>query len=270
MKILSTQYSCSRAYLLADYHKLLIRSVVHHKLYSGKNKSSTAKVLYEKVSGFTVHFFSYAQVIDLFEEIFIFQAYASDHACPAPVIIDCGGNIGLSVLFFKKQYPLSIVMAFEPDKETFILLEKNIRDNNLSHVSLFNYALSNVEGVAALYKNNTISGSLTMSLVQSPDKPKIEMVQTRRLSTYIHGTVHTLKIDVEGSETEIINDLAESARLQLIEKIIIEYHPKITGVSPEEFISRIEECGFSCKPVANLLHAGSVDVLIYCTRRKVA
>ena len=40
--------------------------------------------------------------------------------------IDCGANIGISILFFKKQYPDCTIMAFEPNPHAFPLLEKNV------------------------------------------------------------------------------------------------------------------------------------------------
>ena len=41
----------------------------------------------------------------------------------APVILDCGANIGLSVIYFKQLYPNSKITAFEPDPDVFKVLK---------------------------------------------------------------------------------------------------------------------------------------------------
>jgi FkbM family methyltransferase len=42
----------------------------------------------------------------------------------SPYIIDAGANIGLSIIYFKKKYPNSKIVAFEPDKLIFNILKK--------------------------------------------------------------------------------------------------------------------------------------------------
>ena len=48
-----------------------------------------------------------------------------------PIIIDCGANIGVSVVYFKKLFPKSKIIAFEPDPFLFKYLKKNIEKNGL-------------------------------------------------------------------------------------------------------------------------------------------
>jgi hypothetical protein len=92
--------------------------------------------------GYQIYFHSYPEVIDLVEEIFIEQVYDVNVKTSSPVIIDCGSNIGISVLYFKIVFPGSTIRAFEPDTLTHDLLKKNIEANNLSGVQVFNCALS--------------------------------------------------------------------------------------------------------------------------------
>jgi FkbM family methyltransferase len=60
--------------------------------------------------------------------------------------LDCGANIGLATLFFKRLYPESEIHAFEPDPETFKMLRRNVEQNSLSYVYLYNVALSDQQG----------------------------------------------------------------------------------------------------------------------------
>src|SRR5262245_3958230 len=44
-----------------------------------------------------------------------------------PVILDCGANIGISVLNYKRQFPRAHIVAFEPDPEFAPVLRRNLK-----------------------------------------------------------------------------------------------------------------------------------------------
>jgi len=62
-----------------------------------------------------------------YKEIFEQQIYRFRSNNQRPFIIDGGANIGLSILYFKKIYPLSQIVAFEPDEKIFSVLQRNIQ-----------------------------------------------------------------------------------------------------------------------------------------------
>jgi FkbM family methyltransferase len=266
LRILSTSYRYGKVSVLYCYVRLVIKSFAHHRL-SFRKREQRSKVLEENVMGFTIRFFTHAQLIDLFEEILIFQVYDHTNADPKPLIIDCGSNIGISVLYFKKIYPAARIIAFEPDQETFAVLEENIRRNNLSDVTLFNVALQDNEGEMILYKKHHTPGSLTMSLIGSSANLETTTIQSRKLSDYIHETVTMIKIDVEGSEVNIVADLIQNQKIRRVEKMIIEYHPSITKLPTKEFISMIEQYNFSCHYTKDQLHPNATEVLVYCINK---
>ena len=60
---------------------------------------------------------AYVGLKDIFvRRIYHFESHRSD-----PLIIDCGSNIGLSILYFVSTYPSSRVIAFEPDPDDLSL-----------------------------------------------------------------------------------------------------------------------------------------------------
>ena len=81
----------------------------------------------------------------LFNELFVMPVILCAQT-DSPLIFDCGSNIGLSILFFKKLYPKARVIGFEPHPLTFQTLRENIERNSLSHVTLHCYALSDRDG----------------------------------------------------------------------------------------------------------------------------
>src|SRR5438046_7498954 len=78
--------------------------------------------------------FSYGEIFK--REIYRFTA---DHK--APFIIDCGANIGLSVIYFKRLYPESRIIAFEADSGVFQVLSQNMRSFALNDITLHNVAV---------------------------------------------------------------------------------------------------------------------------------
>jgi predicted RNA methylase len=71
-----------------------------------------------------------------------------------PVIVDVGSNIGLAILFFKRLYPASTVIGFEPDPGAFEVLKRNIADDRLRGVQVLNEA---VHGERRAYTSTAIA-----------------------------------------------------------------------------------------------------------------
>jgi FkbM family methyltransferase len=63
-----------------------------------------------------------------------------------PVILDCGANIGYTVLNYKRHYPNSEIMAFEPDPPCLPILRRNLARNG-AHVRVIGSAVWTNNGV---------------------------------------------------------------------------------------------------------------------------
>jgi FkbM family methyltransferase len=264
-KIISTYYPYNKFWLLFSYYELLAKSILYHKIKSKSNRAEhTAKR--HQILGFNIAFFTYPQLLDMVEEIFVYQEYKFISATPFPVIFDCGSNIGISVLYFKKIFPSAHIVAFEPDHETFELLQANIRNNNLSDVTAYNVALTDNSDKVTLFKKADQAGTLTMSLYESGDKTSMKIVTVKRLSDYINEKVSLIKMDVEGSEVGIIDEMIESKKIWSIERMIIEYHPLIAGKSPDDFIKQISSNHFICEITKTKARNNPKSMLVRCER----
>jgi len=116
------------------------------------------------------------------------------------VIIDVGANIGyytvLMAKFVKKVY------AFEPEKEAFEILKKNIKENNLKNVVLFNKAVGSKRGSKFLKTDSENFGN--SRIVTSNTKQVTRIV---RLDEVIKEKVDLIKIDVQGYELEVLKGM---------------------------------------------------------------
>ncbi|MBU4269702.1 FkbM family methyltransferase [Candidatus Dependentiae bacterium] len=179
----------------------------------------------------------------LYQEIFTEKLYYFDLKNEKPFIVDCGSNIGMSILFFKLLYPNSEILGFEPSNINFNLLKKNIENNKLDNTKIFKKALSNKIESLKLYGTGTPLGSI---ISDNPhNRSNYEIIETDLLSNYINKKVDLLKIDTEGAETLIIEDLDSKNKLNFIDKIIMEYHHFTTQNKLSNLLSILEKNNFA-------------------------
>jgi FkbM family methyltransferase len=177
--------------------------------------------------GLTISYLDEEEFELLWEEIFRVNQYVFSCKTDSPFIIDCGAHIGMSVLYFKRRYPHAQLIAFEPNPQTFRILEQNIKQNNLQSVQLVNAALTADDGEIPFYvrQDSTISWGdtgLKGAIVGSEQQWRTISVHSVRLSSYITGPVDYLKLDIEGMEEIVLREIEE--KLSLITEIRIEFH----------------------------------------------
>jgi FkbM family methyltransferase len=156
----------------------------------------------------------------IYDEVFNTQIYKFNAKTNQPLIIDCGANIGLSVLYFKKLYPDSRIIGFEPDPKVFKTLSKNILTYNLENVELIQKALWDNEGEISFFSEGADAGRIEIKN-NLKEKSRITL-ETDILSKYLKKEVDFLKIDIEGAEYKVLNECKD--RLKLVQNIFIEYH----------------------------------------------
>jgi FkbM family methyltransferase len=153
----------------------------------------------------------YMQLKDEFiRQIYWFRAQRED-----PLIIDGGSNIGMSILYFKHLYPGARVLGFEPDPRLFQILEENIARNDLADVRLVKAALGSSKGEASFAPAGAAGQLSTGARVHVP---------VERLSDYLSEEVDFVKLNVEGSELDVLQEAAASGMLSNVSGLAIEYH----------------------------------------------
>ncbi|MGD0466680.1 MAG: FkbM family methyltransferase [Gammaproteobacteria bacterium] len=164
---------------------------------------------------------------ELYTSIFDERIYDFKTTNIAPNIIDAGSNIGIASLFFKNKYPLAKILCFEPDPYNFAILQKNIIINNLKNVITIQAALAKKAGFTSFYGEigdfaDTRGNSINKLWGEQRNTTKSIIVKTVKLSSYINNEIDLLKMDIEGAEQQVLEDLTE--KLYLIKALIIEVH----------------------------------------------
>lgn len=226
------------------------------------------------VVGFSVSAFSPRTLHTLFTEIFVKAEYFFRTDNPRPLIIDCGSNIGMSILFFSALYPDAEIIGFEPGEQAFRQLQNNIRANRLGeHVVVHNMAVGGADGPIEFYYDPDDPGSLLMSTVRQRMPKEARQVMCARLSTVVDREVDFLKLDVEGAENAVLNDLYETGKLALVKQMVIEYHHHINqdNDSLSRILRLLEEYQFGyqiradCEPTAD--RGVFQDIVLYAYRK---
>lgn len=203
----------------------------------------------ERVFGHVVHFSDYSIFALVFGEVYQSGVYYFPTRAAAPLIIDGGANIGVSLAYFRTIYPGCRVLAFEPNERNFELLERTVRANGWTDIELYPFGLHRTAGKQWFFDYNGLPGSLSGGFWEpaeaGPAKSQT-MVETVRLSDYITGDVDLLKLDVEGSEMAILEDLTAAGKLERVRQIIGEYHHHVKPDEDRlgEFLTLLERAGF--------------------------
>ncbi|MDG4765256.1 FkbM family methyltransferase [Solwaraspora sp. WMMD406] len=132
-------------------------------------------------------------------------------------IIDGGGWVGLSVLRFRELFPDASITVFEPDPELYEMLCRNLDRNRITGVEPVRAALAGRDGTATFAATGSDSGGFPPAVTGEPIT-----VPTTRLSHYLDQPVSLLKLNIEGAETAVVEEVG--ARLARVDQVLIEYH----------------------------------------------
>lgn len=134
-----------------------------------------------------------------------------------PLIIDGGGFIGISTLYFATVYPRARILVFEPDRTALQFLKRNIELNNFeSRVTLIEKGLSRKDGEVSFEASNTDAGKISELGDHS--------ISVTRLSNFITEKVDFVKLNIEGAELDVLRDIDEQKKFPLIDQLCIEWH----------------------------------------------
>jgi FkbM family methyltransferase len=132
-----------------------------------------------------------------------------------PLIVDCGANIGASVLWFTTRYPRAHVLALEPAPDNFALLQMNCAGLD---ADLIKAGIGGADGIAHL--TDVGSGTMAYRTTLSEEGPEVAMFTMATLlasKPHSHYVPFILKIDIEGGEKSLFEgDCSAISRFPLI------------------------------------------------------
>ncbi len=174
---------------------------------------------------------------------------------PGDVFVDIGANVGYdSLLGSSLVGPQGQVVAIEASPTTFAKLRENIALNKSTNIRAVNVAVSDRVGALDLFKvSSWNSGAATTlagrggKLIASVDAlPLAEILTPTEM-----GSVRLIKIDVEGMEAVILNDILDHIEdFPASMDIIVESSPDEFEASQRAFY-RMRQMGYHAYEIEN-------------------
>ena len=152
----------------------------------------------------------------------------------AQLVVDIGANQGFYALKIKEQNPQCKVFCIEPNPYVCEILEKNIQTNRINDIILVNQAvgatdervtLDVIREVDAISARNIKSVPRSWLKDELIEKIQVDGITLDTLCQQYNIThIDILKIDVEGSEIDILTNSAHL--LERVDKIVVERHSR--------------------------------------------
>jgi FkbM family methyltransferase len=173
-------------------------------------------------------------------------------------IVDLGGNVGYSCLFWCEKYPNASVLTFEPHPTHCQLLEWHMNKNGYANrVKLVAAAAGVLAGVANFSDED--DGS---AIVQDMPAGSMKVQVVDVFQAVPDAPIDILKIDIEGSEYAILADPRFEALAARTERVLLEWHAR--GEQGEALCrDRLASLGFT---VGSGRSCGSHWGMLYGTR----
>lgn len=193
--------------------------------HAAKNKQYVHKFTHD----LKIHFTDPQAFLHSVEELFIEEIYRFNPDNDSPRILDCGAHIGMSALFFKKNYPGARITAFEPDTENFKIASQNINSWQFKDLEILPKAIWIHNDQISFQQSHNMSSAIQAQNTHpgesgNPPSNDIITVPCVRLRDLLNEPIDFLKLDIEGAEYEVLIDCDESIRN--VKNFFIEYHGK--------------------------------------------
>lgn len=173
---------------------------------------------------------------------------------PGDVFYDVGSHLGLYAVWCGKIVgPQGRVVAFEPERSSYITLQQNLQLNELANVEAVPCALGDRSAEMELYVGGTI-GNITLlphAVVgkradeRAPQRVQVTPGDAIRLQRGLPAP-RAVKIDVEGYEHAVLLGLRETLQLPACRLVCCEIHPAFLpdGITPQDVADVLRSYGY--------------------------
>jgi FkbM family methyltransferase len=144
-----------------------------------------------------------------------------------PLIIDAGGNIGLTALYYRDAYPEAAIVSIEPERENFVELSRHIGNDPL--MLLLRAALSGRDGESEIinpgaqaweFRTRFLTNASGDTALKVPALSVDSVVALAAERWSIEPFI--IKIDIEGGEADVFQ--GQSSWIDRFYVVIVELH----------------------------------------------
>lgn len=192
-------------------------------------------------------------------EVFIRRDYPIEEYYKGGSILDIGANVGIFTFYANHFFPQSKIFCFEPERNNFNTLVKNLESNK--NIQFFNFGIGAINSEKELRISKNV---LCHSIADKKTDMKLNIsfyakqkVKIKKIDSLELGKVGLIKIDIEGYEEQALLGAKETISKFKPKMFIAIEHSKKQKDRVIKIVKSIEP-KYKFKPVTN-------DVLyFYC------
>lgn len=184
----------------------------------------------------------------IFSQVFVEKQY-SPYKYTFPeieTILDAGANIGMASVFFATLFSKAKIIAIEPDKNNFELLQQNTAD--YPQVTCLQTALWDKNEDIKIANPDSLAASFMVESAKSGSGQQITLKGTgvaTILSNAGWEKFDLLKIDIEGAEKEVFS--GDTSWLKGVKLMIIEMHDRYKPGCTKAVFKALESFDYECE-----------------------
>jgi FkbM family methyltransferase len=153
--------------------------------------------------------------VKTFEQIFLRADYqtcnlarhadilAYYHSSPHPLILNLGANVGLSALYFAKNWPKATIVGIEPDAGNHAIFSQNVAGQK--NITPIRGAIASARGHAQIVNPHESEWGYRTEIVTGSAGGLPAIPVTELLDRYRDHEPFICKIDIEGAEQELFS-----------------------------------------------------------------
>jgi FkbM family methyltransferase len=189
-------------------------------------------------------------------EVWMEDVYRPPFNVAPRTIVDLGGNIGLTAVWFAHRYPDATLLAVEPVPANAALLRKNLAANGIA-AKVVEAAI----GPSDCQTRFLTARESTVGRVDAAGEPVRQVSMATVLEAVPGGKIDLLKVDIEGAEQALFE--SDDGWLERVGAMIVEFHPEL--VDYEALVRHVESRGFAYVP-SDSAWPGSMDAFVRVRR----
>jgi FkbM family methyltransferase len=168
---------------------------------------------------------------------------------PGDVFVDVGGNEGYFSILAGSKVKDGLVFCIEPQRRLLSVIERNIKLNSVSSVSIHNIAFADRKGFAELFLRPSTNTGASSFFKHWKLGGTSQRVETITLNEFVAGKslkrIRLIKIDCEGAEGLVIKGAGNCLQKHLFDFLVVDYHSQIKSTSAcDEVHEQIQNAGY--------------------------
>lgn len=175
----------------------------------------------------------------VYRQVFFDLEYELDVAAVPRVIVDAGAHIGLASIYFANRFPHATILAIEPERSNFALLERNV--GPYPNVTAIHAALWSEDRELEVVDPGLGNwGFLTRGEPGPGETSGVSRHRVRAVTVeslmrqYAIEHIDLLKLDIEGAEREVL--ASSGPWIERVGAMAVELHDRLKPGCEQSFL----------------------------------